>query len=194
MEYIYSLFLETLRDLEEKTKNPDAYKMIKATALLRQLILDGGSSLAIQANRNFRIPLRFNVYGKEGYKHSADIRALITMQWSPPHPGNDSKNHNVNLDGFLSRIVLMWDRYDFTVKNFISVGANILGGVHISSPTSFDKLDELDRMLIAASSKIIVNDKQSLIVNLCSISKVTIQGLSPLREKIESGGGIEPQF
>lgn len=193
MEYIYGLFLESLRDLEEKTKNPDVYKMIKAAALLRQLILDGGSSLAIQANRNFRIPLRFNVYGKEGYKLPADIRKGTIMRWDPPHPGNDPKNHYVTLDGFLSRIVLMWDKYDFTVKNFISVGANILGGVHISSPTSFDKLDELDRMLIAVGSKIIVNDKQSLLVSLCSISKVTIEGLLPLKEKIESGGGIEPQ-
>ena len=57
------LFLQTLRDLRERVESGTQYDMVRATALLRQLLLDD-SPLVHQVNKVFQLKLRFEVCGR----------------------------------------------------------------------------------------------------------------------------------
>lgn len=55
------LFLETLRDLEAKILSTSDYEVLNISDLVRGLLIDGGSSLALQVNRTYNLKLQFEI-------------------------------------------------------------------------------------------------------------------------------------
>jgi cobalamin biosynthesis protein CobT len=56
------LFIHTLRDLERRTAATNEYEVLLSAALLRKLLLDQ-ERLMDQANRSYRLDLRFRISG-----------------------------------------------------------------------------------------------------------------------------------
>ncbi|MBA3262221.1 MAG: hypothetical protein H0T69_07100 [Thermoleophilaceae bacterium] len=62
MSYPDSLFVETMDDLQRRiSPGLRAYDVLMGAGLLRKLILDGGESLWVQANRNRGMTIRYHV-------------------------------------------------------------------------------------------------------------------------------------
>ena len=54
-----SLFVETLEDLHRSIYTMDEYAVLRASHLIRQLLLDGGNSLVNQVNRTRRLKIEY---------------------------------------------------------------------------------------------------------------------------------------
>lgn len=124
-------FLETLKDLEQRLKAGDEYNTIRAAGLLRQILLDK-VPLIVAANRETRIKLRFIVPEPPESNGDRPILAFMPL-------GKASKIEEVTLDGLLRRIVLIFQGYDFTVREVVKAVANLRGGIHVDKPRNIQE-------------------------------------------------------
>ncbi len=129
------LFLARLDDLERLTALGDEYSMLCASGMLRQLFLDA-SPLVHRVNRRCRLQLRFPVCGRQ-YREIvlADspgfFSALHGIHTSGPF---SHQREDVTIDQFLATLVLKLGDKLLTVRDLISISANVLGGVHKGDP------------------------------------------------------------
>ncbi len=56
-----ALFIRTLNDLHKSINSDDEYEVLRASALIRQLFLDGSNSLFDRVNRTHRTKLLFEI-------------------------------------------------------------------------------------------------------------------------------------
>jgi hypothetical protein len=132
-----TLYLSTLEDLQRLVALGDDYSMLRASAMLRQLFLDS-SPLVHQVNRQHRVKLRFPVCGR-GY-------TAVVLEDAPTFysalggiHSSGPMSHSVeqlNLDQFLATPVLKLGPQVLSVRDLISISANVLGGVHKGKPTT----------------------------------------------------------
>jgi hypothetical protein len=115
LEFRKRLFVAKVDEVRRRVSTGDYYDLLMAAGLLRHLILDGGSSLAIRANRELRQKLRFVI--KKRRPSLRDIVAgkvwvlLPSIHHIQPDPGSDdSKRQVVGLKALLATRCL--DFYD----------------------------------------------------------------------------------
>jgi hypothetical protein len=123
------LFLNILGELKERLKKGTAYDLIRASAILRQLMVDGSSSLHVAINRNYKEKVRFEV---KKWEPTTASKGKLQMQ--TVLPSNSCETEKINLDDFLKRKCLYYNEHTYTVKNIIQIVANIKGGVHSGTP------------------------------------------------------------
>ncbi len=177
------LFLATLTDLETQLEIGNEYSILKATALLRQLLIDGANSLVGRVNRFYRLKILFPVCGRKRaemrFAQSVEFYAALGAIHTSGSQGDTREL--VTLDTFLKTKILKEKDVLLTVYNLIEHSANVLGGVHRGEPKT-DKQKILSKWAkLDDGSTISINTSQ-----LAPLIMVVLDGLQELRRAILS--------
>lgn len=175
------LFIRTIDDLHRSINSNDEYEVLRASALIRQLFLDGDKSLVDRISRNYRHKLEFEVV-----EHTPpNIPGLNFNIWAvvdgidpratPPHFLRVKKKR----DGFFSMIVAIVDGHEYSVREIVKFVANVMGGVHSGSlrdekETNLEQLKEL---------RFFSNISIALLF-IKSIGRIILESLKPLQYEI----------
>ena len=170
-----ALFLGTLDDMREKLRSNDKYKIIKASGLLRHLLIDS-PSLLHQVNRKFRLPILFHV---NDYKHELIFKPDFHWQDLSPNNIKTTTTYKVKLDEFLSITCATVNNDKYSVKDIICSAAHLMGGVHSGKPK-----DERDVKFLNLD-KIIPLAVDPAIMSIVSICNICLDALDELELKVK---------
>lgn len=134
------LFCRTIDDIQSVVDNPTSYEILRSSALLRQLLLDGRRLVDI-VNRERRLRLRFRV--ADGWEHPV---ARMMRSMNPVFFGvldgidtgaqfPNTPIRELTRDQFLNYNVLLINGHVYTVRDVISFCANVMGGYTLASHT-----------------------------------------------------------
>ncbi|HKY87736.1 MAG TPA: hypothetical protein VJL90_13315 [Pseudorhodoplanes sp.] len=151
--------------------------MLDLAARLRQLFLDGGSSLVHQVNRQHQLKISFQV-GEfrsipDAYVTIYSLEDGLDPDTRPP--GSPSKT--VNLDGFMGHTTLYLNGKGFYVRDIIKHASDAAGGVHRS-----DNPRDQHKQVAEYSAGFGIGGLPAAIRQLKAIARVAIKGLRPLIE------------
>lgn len=170
----------TLQELRQKLASGTKYDIIRAAAILRQLLLDGGRSLLHQANKEYRLPITYRV-GHIGFNPNLTKEGLL-FHWAQLIP--DDKVYEVDETRFLAIPVLIYKSHEYTVYDVIYYTANKVGAVHIGTPKNEKEESFLS---IQAGFKIPPPIQFEIDISgaaIYSISKVCLEAYRELESKI----------
>jgi hypothetical protein len=176
------LFLRTLQDLETLLAQPDEYALLRAAALLRQLLLDGGKSLVNKVNRNHDKKLAFVVTDNNAYVEMllADGAMFYsTEDGLDPNTSPFGQARQLTRDQFLKWPVMIVHRHFVTVHDVIDQLAHIEGGVHAGKAKT-----EKQQALKEAAGVFGIGGLPAGTRMLAPIGRVTLAGLGELREAV----------
>lgn len=176
-----SLFIRTLDHLHQLINSKDEYEILRASALIRQLFLDGRSSLIDKVNRKYRYKFEFEVV-----EHlPPDIPGVSFQAWcvidgidprsTPAHLPRTKKKR----DSFFGMVIAIVDGHSYTIKELVLFVANVMGGVHSGTfdndkAKSFAQLKEL-----YVFSKINI-----ALLFIRAIGRIILESLKPLQYEI----------
>lgn len=183
------LFIETLQDLHYSISCSDEYEILRASHLIRQLLLDGANSLAIRVNKTRR--LKKIIYPiREVSLPDSDCNA--TWFAGDLLASFDALTQPTMLKWykFLKMPVACCEAHQYTVEDIIKYCAHVAGGVHKVNPES-DRELALSRVLPS-----IPGNLNPITETLRSIGTIVLYGLNVLKETIlgfetfEGGPGL----
>ena len=168
------LFLETLNDLVGRISSGTRYDLLRASALVRQLLTDSGSLISA-VNRRYRLKLSFETLGDAAPPLQPDA------WWRNPDPSGfpGAQTEVRNLDQFLAFRCLGKGDYAAKVVHVISAAANVKGGVHLGRPDSPE-----DEIVLAWDDAFTIGGEHPSLQALKGIAVVTLVGLRPLAAAI----------
>jgi hypothetical protein len=169
-----ALFIRTMGDLATAATSNDWYVLLKSSADLRLLLLDG---LLHKANEQHRLKVEFRVAGS-GDPPPIDFDKL----WHNIAPLDlpEELLKNVNLDQFLKLRVFESKNGTITVKDVILAAANADGAVHLGNPERVER--ELILMLDKEAMRFGQVASRDILRTIC---KVVVASLMPLVERIQ---------
>ena len=170
MDESSKLFLNTLSDLETRLGGT-GYDLLRASALLRQLLLDG-TPLVHLVNRRHRVRLEFTTLDttvRPPIVPTTHWQNLDTSQF--PH----AKTRTVKIHGLLATYLLSYRGEEFTVRDVIKAGAELKGGVHSLNP----RTDE-ERVLRDLDDVLNVGGLDASTAAMRGIIQVVLRGFRPL--------------
>lgn len=172
-EQVKLMYLGTTRELESKAESGDYYSLVKASGLLRGLIMDGGSLLDA-ANREFRLKFTFEIVSMPNFAGSPQmvLHSIVPTKRYRPEA--------VALAGLLPQTCIIWDYQKYSVRDVIRACANAKGGVHIGKAAKSEQgildMDEVVRIGGEECSLRVIRD----------IIAVVLKGIEPLTAAIEN--------
>lgn len=180
MDYHNSLFLDTLKDLQEKIDRSTDYDLTKASGLLRHLLIDS-PRLIDQVNKKIGMKVRFKISATRD-----DIPGWlkdVELMWVnlTPDPDSQTAKEEVSVQKFLSKIVLIRKGSVFSVYDFIDVTAHLLGGVHTGNERTPDQAK-----LKAFGSGFGMANTSTILFNIRIICQIVLDGLQPLKQRVLS--------
>src|SRR5215212_3377761 len=181
-----ALFLHTLKDLRRLVAIGDDYSMLRASAMLRQLFLDGSSSLVHQVNRQpHKVQLRFPVCGREYREMVLEDAPMFYSALGGIHSSGPmgSSVEQLTLDQFLATQVLKLGPQVLRVGDLIRISANVLGGVHSGEPKRPED-KALAEALVDFRKAVSVRDQALEAVQMKPIILVALDGLQPLADAV----------
>lgn len=171
-----AFFIRAVHEVHQATVAGDWYLLIRASGLLRLLLIDQ-QPLAIRVNRRYRLKLRFLVLPRS--RPSPDLGIV----WSNVSGGDRVRDdlESLELGEFLGTPVLFADDSVGTVKDLVRMCANADGGVHFGTPSTAGEhlIYRHAPMSYALSQRV---DR----MQLRGIAEVVCRGLAPLVEKIQT--------
>ncbi len=170
------LFVATIRDLRNKIRIGKEYELIRACGLCRHLLMDRPSALYDDANRKYKLKLKFEIADFSNHP-SSKIRTDIGLKTSEPVASLPRKS--VSLDEFLATVVLNISEIDYSVKDILRAASHYYGGIHSGGPKEYQHL--LDVLNAWADSK----EKLTLMA-IRGICKVILKAMEPLELTITS--------
>lgn len=168
LDLVEKLFLRTVIDLRARIESDDGYDLIIASALLRKLLIDSTTLVAL-ANRRPRLKLKFPVIED----HPSPPQGWVLRGYSGDKVGR--------LDGFLNSRVAYLDGDPYTAYEVITTCANSFGGVHAGEITQ-PRLRKLIQTRFADIGFIIESGaaENPLMVEVWQIAGGALRGLDPL--------------
>ena len=178
------LFVNTVLELEERFTKKTEYDLLKASGLIRQLLVDN-NTLVDQVNKNYKLKIKFKVTKR--FKFDNDNIDSNGTKWNSLSAimlfiSPDKSSDFVELlskDEFFKYQLLSHHETSFTVLDVIKICANKYGGVHIEDIEKGKSL-ELDRM----SKLITFNGSKSVFHAIYGIIEVCLKALMPLKNTI----------
>jgi len=178
------LFLQTLLDLEVAASIGKYMLLVRASATLRQLLIDG-HRLIDQVNQHHRIKLTFrvkDVWTPLEHRHMRNRPAVTALGASlepdRTYPVGDVKD--MSLDEFLKIPILFVKAERFSIADIIRYLSHIEGGVHIGRPKT-----PADERLVALRD-LRINNTPLAVRQMVPIINVVLAGLRPLRLAVAS--------
>jgi hypothetical protein len=176
------LFVNTVLELEERFTKKTEYDLLKASGLIRQLLVDQ-NTLVDQVNKNYKLKIKFKVRKRFKFNNSdsneTKWNSLSTMMlFISPDKSSDFVEL-LSKDEFFKYQLLSHHETSFTVLDVIKICANKYGGVHIEDIEKGKSL-ELDRM----SKLITFNGTKSVFYAIYGIIEVCLKALTPLKNTI----------
>lgn len=185
------LFLRTLDDLENRISSNDDYTVLRASALIRELFLDG-ERLVDKVNQPFGFKFKFEIIDTDQLLNIFKAPGMPLFEFvgiqdaldpnSIPNPPKKMASR----DAFFNTKIQISNKKSFTVSELILHQANIEGGVHALSPRN-DK--EVTLSQIEDSLRIL--GLPAGLQQLKSIGRVVIKTLQPLRMALICNKAIE---
>jgi hypothetical protein len=145
---VEQLFLDTLRDLEQRVSAQDAYQILGISALIRKLLLDG-CPLTDQVNRERRLKIWFEIglpqKSPPGFPQPLFYSRQDGFDPDTAPPGTERKK--VSRDGLLSARVLTIEGKDYTVQVSPRMGRrNSLSFATFSNESRSSHLPKIERL------------------------------------------------
>jgi hypothetical protein len=184
------LFLFTVDECRQVFGAPNDYSILRSTALLRQLLLDGNSLVDV-VNRERRERILFTI--SDGW---ATEYASTVMEDQPSlfcvadglHPDStpiiDAKIVKLKRDQFLKYNLVYSNGSFHNVGEIVSHCANVLGGVHIGSPRTPEEHS------LSAAQQFQIGGLPLSLRQVVPLLRVVADALDPLYQRIrrERGG------
>lgn len=173
-------FLETIAELDRRTHSRSEYEVLRASALLRQILTDG---LLAEANRHYQEKIRFTV-ALHPYPPSLEGQGFTFVEIDPT-VGIAVASRRLKLDQFLKTECLWYQNTPATVLDLIRLCANAMGGVHLKDSES----EHQEALRALSGAYVIPGQTRSVILNgLWSISRITLVALKDLVAAIVGAG------
>lgn len=172
------LFLETVLDIDEKVTTGDWYSVLRASALLRQLLVDE-RPVVHAVNRKCRVRLRFRTLDLAPLPGEPDVhwRKLDPSLF----PGGVTTDQT--LDQFLAAVCLDWKGRRSTVKDLIKACANASGGTHLGPAKEPE-----EQLLLEFDEVVRVVGEEPSLKALSGVCRVVLVALQPLVQAVSRGG------
>ncbi|SNS58381.1 hypothetical protein [Rhodococcoides kyotonense] len=177
-----TLFLHVCDDLHHKTRvERSEYGLIRASGLIRQLILDA-DPLAHQMNRLYRVgALKFEAIQEDIHRFDSlsvgppDSRLVMGLH--PSHHPSPERARLFKLREFLAIECALVEREVVTVRDIIDYAAHIAGGVHngVANSALEKHLEKLSKQIQS------VMNTDTIGMYMMTIGEVVLDGLHPLR-------------
>jgi hypothetical protein len=170
-------FLSTLQDIDFKTAAGDRYSLIRASGLLRQVLLD---KFLHMVNRNYKLPIKFNTIDFHN-KPPTDIAISAHWQNLDPSYFPGAKTIQCSLDQFLGAPCLVFQGNEATVKDLIKACANAKGGVHLG------KARISEQIVLDWDEAITLIGQEPSLMAIRGICRVVLTGLKDLALEMMNG-------
>lgn len=176
-----TLFIRTLSDIHKSINSDDEYEVLRASALIRQLFLDGSNSLFDRVNRTYRTKLEFEIAEFDNPVKLPFKPAIWTSftELTPKEAPLHWVRKKVNRDKFFALIVASVENHDYSVRELIKFAANMMGGVH-SGSSADDKGKKLENL----KGLYIFSNINTALLFVKAVGQNTLTTLTPLRDKI----------
>lgn len=178
------LFLRTVDECRQVLTAPDDYSILRSTALLRQLLLDGNRLIDV-VNRSRRERVRFLVCDGWDTPYAKEVLSdnpLVFAVADGLHPERNLlpgvPQREFNRDRFLKFPVVYASGNYYTVGDIITHCANVLGGVHVGSP----KTNEEEQL--SALQQFQIGKSPLSLRQLLPILHVVVDSLEALYQRI----------
>lgn len=179
-KHFEKVFIRDFEEIQKIIKLEDDYEILRLSAILRRLFLDGRSLVDI-VNKTHRHKLRFVTGRSLPPEKLKEFKVWFKLGGINP----DNKMcpiDELSRAEFFSKPMLVIEHNLYTISDIIKFEANIMGGVHAGvANTNEEKKLELQKMLYEGQSKIRLHQKQ-----LLSIGKVILNTLTPLYVKLKN--------
>lgn len=192
------LFLEKVRSLERdlRTKEDADYALIRAATTMYHLLVDG---LLTQANRETRRAIRFHVFRDQGAKARNAGTLIIqdnTRIAAPPDVVDPDAVEDIPVRELLAYPVASYMMNHYTVRDFLAVAANALGGKHYGEPSRQSDAHLKPLFELGTDSLLSVTLPSGEDISLPPlvphsirrIGPVVVSGLAPLRDQLAARG------
>ena len=178
------LFVESVKDLDQKISSTDHYQLLRASGIIRQLLMDS-APLIQQVNRNYRIKVTFEVLPMQN-----DLPVPPDTHWCSITPDNGPVEPTIQctLSQLLQMQCVVHNGKPYTVHDVITCCAHVLGGVHAGKPTS-----DADRNLVELERTIRFIDSSTIDHTLKGIAQVVTWGCLPLIKAIFDGPRLDSE-
>jgi len=173
-----TLFIHTLDDLERRIVSKDWYEVLGASAFIRKLLLDE-FPLVDRVNQLHKLKINFLIVDYDLIGARPTI-ALMGDGLDPDTSPPNVKTRLVNRAQFLKTIIFVAGDKQYSVRDVVLFEANVMGGVHAGSPKN-----EQERVLKQVNKFFLFSGGRASLQELCSIGRIVLKALKPLRAKIE---------
>jgi hypothetical protein len=175
------LLVRSLDDLHASINSGDSYRVLRSTAIIRQLFLDR-SALVDRVNQNYRERLTFEVVQPEPFSvlgvPAPDVWCTIDTidpRMAPPQRPRVKKNR----DGFFGMVLGVVEGQEYTVRDVVSFVANVMGGVHAGEPR-----DVKDLALNKVRELRLFSDLSVPLMHLRAIGRIVLEALKVLKYRV----------
>lgn len=170
-----NFFLNTLQDIDLKTFAGDRYSLIRASGLLRQLLLD---ELLHVVNRSHKLSIKFCTTNFHN-RLPSDIEISGHWQNLDPSYFPCSNTLQCSLDEFLGAPCIVFQGHEATVKDIIKACANAKGGVHLGKARI-----SAEQVVLDWDQAINFIGEEPSLMAIKGICRVVLAGLKDLALKI----------
>lgn len=181
------LLIDTIDDLKARLDKGDQYNLIRASALIRQILIDGGNLLSL-VNKNYKLDIRFRTqknkpkFQNKGIIDGIEYETVIGVTFLNPKHNDEEYIDNIKLDKFLEYPVIFFEGQHFTVLQITKQCAHIYGGVHAG------KMKDDEEIKLDLANKTLSHGEVSCAVDaMKDIISITISALKPLVDAINKG-------
>jgi len=177
MNQVESLFVATVEELKARLRANSPYSLLKASANIRLLLIDG-SPLLHQANKRLALKLSFKVAVNEPAPDSMGMKGGIVVlndAVDPTIPPFDQYSQDLKLDPFLAVRVAWINGHAYTIKDVILLVANVMGGVHAREPKG-----QTQEALMGLDAMWGFGQNSQTLHQLGVIGRLVVAGLEPL--------------
>jgi hypothetical protein len=175
------LFLNTLRELETKIVSQTDYDILNASNLIRRLFLADSPALIHQVNKNYKLPLRFEVAESPPLPAGIPPPAFYSVQDAfDPSTAPPNRTHKViKLDEFLAFPLGTAAQKPYTVRDVILFNANVMGGSHAGTART-----DLEKALAQIGNALRLGGREAPLRQLQPIGRVVLKALEPLKQEV----------
>lgn len=177
------LLVRTIDDLHKSINSNDEYEILRASALIRQLFLDGDKSIVDRINPKSKNKSKLEF---EVIEHTPpNIPGLDFKIWAvvdgidprvaPQHFPRVKKNR----DEFFGMTVAIIDSHRYSIRELVKFVANVMGGVHSGSIKN-----EKEKSLAQIEDLYIFSNVSIALMFIKSIGRIILESLKPLQYEI----------